>query len=266
MTRGASAVQVVPWDTINLQRPFFDKGPEPVAARLLDFAMLRGAWAGSVASGGNWHDISGHGNHLSYQGDPVFNYVGLVPFWYLDGTGDYFSITDAASGNDYDILGTEAYVAAAVRGLTVMGWFYPEETGTVENLITKWGGAGNRAYRLLLLNTDQFDMRFSDDGTNLDFVSSAVVSMNAWYFVCGRVRPAAFVDVFVGSPVGLVETNQATARASIFNSATDLNIGAEAGGTNPFQGRVAFCSVCAAALSNTQISVFYHMTKRPFGH
>ena len=264
-TRGTSAVQVVPWITVDVLRPFFDHGPLPMGARLLDLPMLRGAWVGSVASGGTWHDISGHGNHLTYNGNPQFAYDGIVPYYGLDGTGDYFSITDAASGNDFDVLGTEAYVLATYRGLTVMGWFYPEETGTGEGLITKWGAAGSRAYYLFLDATDQFNMRFSDDGTNFDTAISSAVSMNAWYFVAGRVRPANFVDVYVGSTTGLQLTAQATARASIWNTATDLNIGATNGGT-VFQGRVGYCAVCACALSTTIINVFYQMTKRYFGH
>jgi hypothetical protein len=179
----------------------------------------------------------------------------------LDGTGDYFSITDAASGNDFDVLGTETYIAAAVRGLTVLGWFYPKETSTLEHLMTKWGVAGSRAYRLQFTAGDVFAMQFSDDGTNSDTASSAAVAMDAWYFVAGRVRPSNFVDVFVGSSAGLVETNQATARASIFNTATDFEVGARAGGTAEFEGRVALCAVCAAQLSNAIISSVFQQTR-----
>jgi hypothetical protein len=231
---------------------------------LLALPAVRGVWVGSVASGGDWHDISGHGNHLSYQGNLEHTYSGVVPNWKLDGTGDYFSITDAASGNDFDVLGTEAYIAAAARGLTVMLWCYVEETGTLENLIAKWGAAGSRAYRLFLNATDQFVMRFSDDGTNSDGATSSAVTMDAWYFVAGRVDPGSSVDVFVGSSTGLEETNQATARASIRNTATDLNVGARAGGTEPFQGRVALCAVCAAQLSNSIISSVFEQTRAAF--
>lgn len=265
-TRGASAVQAVPWDMVDLLRPFFDHGPLPMGARLLDLPALRGAWVASVASGGNWHDISGHSNHLTYNGNPEHTYSVLVPNWKLDGTGDFFSITDVASANDFDVLGTETYIAAAARGLTVLLWFYPEETGTVEALIAKYGVAGSRAYRLTLTAADTVRMEFSDDCTDTDLVASSAISMGAWYFAAGRVRPSNFVDVFVGSSAGLEETNQATVKASICNTGTDLNIGARAGGTEPFQGRLALCAVCAAALSDTIIWTIYHMTKRYFGH
>ena len=134
----------------------------------------------SVASGGTWHDISGHGNHLTYNGNPTFNYDSLAPYWDLDGAGDYFSITDAASGNDFDVHGTESYVAAAARGLTLGGWFHVEETGTFENLMAKWGAAGSLAYRLHLDTNDQAVMRFSDDGTNQSAIASAAQCRLTW--------------------------------------------------------------------------------------
>jgi hypothetical protein len=255
----------VPWDTVDLLRPFFDDGPPHLAARFLDLAMLRGLWVGSVDSGGDWYDVSGHGHTMSYNGNPQHAYDGLIPYWDYDGTGDYHSRTDEA---DLDISGTETYVVPAYRGLTWGGWFYPTETGTTEDLFSKWSAAaGQYSYRLYLDTSDQINARFSDDGTNSDVATSSAVAMNAWYFVVGRVRPSAFVDVYVGSAAsGLVLTSQATARALIWNSSSDLCIAARHGGAGPFDGRAACCSLCAIALSTAHIKVLYHMTKRAFGH
>jgi hypothetical protein len=229
---------------------------------LLALPMLRGAWIASVDSGGDWYDVSGHGHHLTYNGDPTHAYDGVAPYWDYDGTGDYHHRPDEA---DLDISGTETYVAAAYRGLTWGGWFYPEETGTIEDLFSKWSAAaGQYSYRLYLDASDQINARFSDDGTNSDVATSSVVSMNAWYFVVGRVDPSATVAVFVGSPTGLEATGQATARASVFNSTSDLCIAARHGGTAPFNGRAACCFLCAASLTTGIISSVFNQTKGAF--
>lgn len=232
-----------------------------LASPLLDLPMLRGAWIGMADPDGDWVDASGQEETLSDASAPVLNYTGVVPYMDLDGAGDYFF--NAAAG--FDIRGTEAQVAAAIRGLTVMCWFYPEETGTVEMLIAKWGGGGDRAYRLYLDASDQVNMEFSDDGTNSDTATSSAVSMTAWFFSAGRVRIAdGSVDVFVGTSAGLKETNQATARASIHDSPTDFQIGARAGSTEEFQGWIACPAVCACACSNAQISSVFNRQRAAF--
>ncbi|NJO31403.1 MAG: hypothetical protein HC874_30490 [Richelia sp. SL_2_1] len=69
-------------------------------------------------STGNVYDLSGQGRTLTYNGNPTFNYTGLVPYVSLDGTGDFLSRADET---DLDILGTETIYNSAVRGLTLGG-------------------------------------------------------------------------------------------------------------------------------------------------
>src|SRR4030067_669133 len=66
----------------------------------------------------------------------------------------------------HDILGTEANVLAAVRGLTLGGWFWFDTLAALTEyaLITKYDTAGNqRAYKLV---------RGSGAGGNIQFVIS----------------------------------------------------------------------------------------------
>jgi len=261
MTKGASAVQVVPWDTINLLRPFFDKGPGPVAARLLDFPMLRGAWAGSVAYDQRWHDISGHGNHLTRGGDPQHGFDGLVPYWDFDGVGDNFSITDLVSGNDFDITGTESYVVPAQRGLTFGGWFkigtFPG-VAAFEYLMGKWA-AGAEAYLLCLYDTDDavFYVRNTALGTNINAQVSGL-SADVWYNFVGRFVPSTSVSLFVNGE----EEAQTTVNvpASLPNTTADFFVSAS------YDGLASSLFVSACAFSDTVIKTAYHMTKRSFGH
>lgn len=263
--KSAGAVQEVPWDTVNILTPFFGRGPDPITARLLALPMLRGAWVSSVASGGTWHDISGHGNHLTYNGNPTFNYYRLVGYWDLDGTGDYFSITDAASGNDFDILGNEVYVAAAARGLTLGGWCYPT------NFVQGWQDVCTKGDNTVIGDAWK---AFQDAGTLRWYVASggvqfnvaqAIPSANAWYHWVFRFVPSTSIDIFQN---GVKTSNLVGIPAVLNNAAADFNIGALNGGgvVAYFFGRVSSFFVCAAALSDTIINSLYHQTKELFGH
>lgn len=211
----------------------------------------------SFDENGDAFDLSGQGRTLSYNGNPTYNYDGLAPYIAFDGTGDYLSRATEAG---LDILGTEAYVAAGVRGLTLGGWFYPEEIGTLEHIFSKWGAALQRSYRLALTVPNQFNFRISDDGTNFDSAISAAVSMNSWYFVVGRFDPAVEVSVWVNE----VEAVQATVRAGVFNSNAALAIGAQPGGASPFQGRTSLCFLCAALHSDALVRALFAATRGLF--
>ena len=242
----------------NLVRPEL---PDDLISPFLALPGLRAFYPMSaVGTAGEARDLGGSGAtyDLTLNGNPRFNYSGLVPHCDYDGTGDYHSFVDDAN---FDIRGTEAYVIAAVRGLTWGGWFYPEETGTTEGLITKWGAAAQRAYQIQLTAADQFAALISDDGTNSDTATSAAVAMDAWYCVIGRFIPGAFVDIFVNG----VETNQVTARASVFNSNADFVIGARTGGAIPFQGRISLSFICAEQLSDAILSSLFQQTRAAFG-
>jgi hypothetical protein len=269
MTKGASAVQAVPWDTINILRPFFDRGPTPVAARLLDFPMLRGAWVASVDSAGAWYDVSGHGHTLTYNGNPTFNYDGLVPYWDLDGTGDYFQRADEA---DLDITGLETFVAAAARGLTLGGWFR-QDVLAAEIAMAKWATTAplvnQRSYLLSPQAGAVVGFFISGDGVSSDWINSTnTYTAGKWSHWVGRFTAVTTeVAIFVDG----VKTTKVTALASLFNSSAPFEIGifddGDAGGSGFFfTGNVSFCFLCAAALSDTQINVHYQMSKRYFGH
>lgn len=228
----------------------------------LSLPALRGLWTlAGVGVAGEALDISGLGNHLTLQGNPLFTYANLAPIVVYDGAGDYHDITDAASANAFDILGTEPFVQTAERGLTWGVWCYPEETSTLEYLSGKWGAAAARSYILYLDASDQFNAEVSDDGTNTDVATSAAITVNAWYHVVGRFEPGASVDVFVNG----TETNQASARAAVFNSASDFAIGARGDGTNPFQGYLSLAWICASYLSDAIITAHYQNTRAAYG-
>jgi len=222
-------------------------------------AGLRGLWPCAPAGvSGELIDLQGLGNHLTLHGNPQFDST-LTPFVQLDGTGDYFDITDAASSNAFDITGTETFIVS--NGIACWAWVIPGETGTVEYVISKWGAAASRAYRLYLDASDQFNFEISDDGTNSDVATSAAITIGEAYFVVGRFEPSSNVEIIVNG----VTVAQATARASIFNTATDFAIGADGAGGSPFEGELSLAGVAAAYPSDSWCDLMYQQTRDLFG-
>ena len=231
---------------------------------VLRLTGLRGCWPmDAFDSSGDAQDCSGHGHHLGYNGNPVYSYDGLAPYIALDGTGDYLDRGDEA---DFDILGTESYVS--VPGLTMGGWFYPEDDTTDQHLIGKWNGVGNYSYVLRLrgdVASDPARFYISDDGTNTDSVSITGIVVDTWYFIAGRYNDA---DAGEELKVWLNADNEtaATARNSIFNSNADFTVGAvSGGGSGLYTGRASHCWLCAAALSDECIHAIFQQQRSLFG-
>lgn len=228
----------------------------------LALPMLRGFWAGSVSNLGNWRDISGMNNILLFNGDPVYAQIpaDLPGYWYYDGVGDYHHITDAASGNNFDIIGTEAYVFPATRGLTFGGWFYPAADVT-GHMIGKANDT-NGPYMLLYVagGTALFRIRDAGDANNFD-VSVAMVT-DTWQFIVGRYDPGTEIKIWNGA---VTNTNVAGIPASILDGADNFSIGAEGAGGLPFTGGAAYCFVCAAQLNDATISNIFQQTRGAFG-
>lgn len=215
---------------------------------------MRGLWtAASVNEAGLMYDRSDQLRHLTLNGNPTVNiYDNLVPYWDLDGTGDFFRRTDEAG---LDILGTETMIAAALRGLTVGGWFWFDVLGAQDELITKHGAAGNRSWRLASPSTNQLRWQVSPDGTTLRTVDSTIArTIDGWLFVVGRFIPSTERAIYVN---GTWTKTTSSVDAALFNSTATLDIGADATGAGPLDGRCALAFLCAAALPDVLVKHLY---------
>jgi hypothetical protein len=240
-----------------------EKSPDLVSP-FLALPMLRGLWVASVDSGGDWYDVSGHGHHLTYNGDPVFGYDGLVPYWDLDGTGDYFSRADEA---DLDITGVEAYVAAAAMGLTMGGWFYPDSVvaNTFNGVMTKIDIAGNQMS--YWINGYDAASRVYGGMSSLGTAASSVQvfagapAAGDWHFWVLRFIPSTELAFF---DTGTWHRVAAGIPASIHSGTADFYIGQRTAAGTEWAGRAAICFLCAAACSDAQISSAFNQTKAAF--
>lgn len=232
-------------------------------APFLALPGLRGFWPmSSINSAGIAMDQSGHGRTLSYTGNPTYSYSGLVPYIALDGTGDYLARADEAG---LDITGTEAFIASAVRGLTLGGWFYLNSlTPTVNALMTKV--ASNNMSYMLAETGGVARFYISDDGStgagHWVNVGGAAMTTGQWYFVVGRFAPSAELAVWVN---GTQSTNTASIPASIYDGTATFTIGYDVVDSSYLQGRASLCFLCAALLSNDIVGALYQRTRPLFG-
>lgn len=237
----------------------------PVFSNFLSLPGLRGLWLpGNVDNTGNVFDVSGQGRTLTYTGNPtikMYNFV--VPYYVLDGTGDYFSRADEAG---LDVLGSESYMATAYRGLTLGGWFRWSGVSVAAGdtgLVTKYNATGNqRSYALYTNGTDS-EARFiiSTDGTATKEVDSTVVlAQDIWYFIVGRYDPSTEIMVSVN---GSSNTNTVSIPATLFNATAQFDIGAVGtSGINNCDWALAF--LCASYVSNELITKLFNMSRSLF--
>lgn len=223
---------------------------------------LRGFWPMSgFDSTGDATDFGGLVHPMQYTGNPTYGYTGVMPYIDLDGTGDYLTVADHA---DFDILGTETYVASAFRGLTMVGWFNLDAVAASQALIAKSDSvAANSSYHLYMRNTTP-SLRFQvSNGAAFSTVDMTVVTPATTFLFCAaRYTPSTEIKVWQNLDTA---TNTTAIPAAIANSARALTIGAFDGGASLLAGTASFVAVYAMALSDAIITTLYQQTRRGFG-
>ena len=261
-------------EAVGLLSADFQKRTEPNFAWqnvLSMYCMLpgiRGFWPTSSFGqvGANDYDLidlSGQGRHLTGAAAPLYGHDGLAPYVEIDGTKDWFH---RATESGFDILGNEAYVVEP--GITAGCWFYPTDIAGYQELLSKWGAAGQRSYSFAYaanFGGDPFQFTMSDDGTNTDFVRNPNTTLNTWNFGVGRFNDADAGEE-LAAWVNTIKTTAATARPSIFASNASFMIGSSTGGTGLFTGRISLAFLCASALPDYMINALYGHTKAMFAH
>lgn len=223
---------------------------------------LRGFWPlSSFNEAGNAYDLSGQGRTMTYNGDPLYNQVGLASYLAFDGTGDYLSRADEAG---LDVIGTESYVASASQGLTMGGWFYFDNApGSVEGMMAKWDPSlGNHRSYMLRRQAAAGNVILAISGngaTSTSVQSIAIPATGRWFWAAGRFDPGAEEAIFIDAEKTV---NTTAIPASIFNGDSPLWIGRA--DTDLMTGRIAMCFLCATALDDAIVYALYHQTRGLF--
>ena len=251
-------------DRVRNQETLEDPKPALALARYQSLPMLRGLWNfASVDDGGDIYDYSEQDRVLTYNGNPVFDNNGLVPYATLDGVGDYFDRADEAG---LDITGTETYVAANKRGLSFGGWFYFTDLTVLRPCIGKLSGAANQSYLVYYETITSELLYISTSGggpaTGDQIGSSVTIAIDTWYFVAATFDPSTTQNIYVNS---VKDTLSVGVNASIFSGNAAFEIGSYGGGASLLAGNASYCWLCAAFLSDAQILGLYQNTRALFG-
>ncbi len=240
-----------------------DYGPSlgEMYGTFLGLPGLRGLWyPGDADDTGAVYDISGQGRKLTYNGNPFIALQNsLVPYFAFDGTGDFLSRPDEAG---LKVIGNEGYVAAALRGLTIGGWFWADSLAASPVLISKYTAAGNlRSYKLDI-SSSAVRMIVSGTGADAFVATTGAIAAANWYFVVGRYTPSTAVAAFVNNNQSTFTT---TIPATLFNTTAAFQIAASDAGTNLLTGRFGLAFLCAAALPNALLTYLFARTRALFG-
>lgn len=229
------------------------------AGEFLGLPGLRGYWPMSdFDSSGNAIDIS-QGRTLTYNGNPTYNYhASGGPYIDLDGTGDFLSRADEAG---LDILGTESYIASAVRGLTIGVWCFADSVTGTRCLISKDDASTQRSW-LFQLSAGVPDVFIFDTGSTFSTTSGGTVSASTWTHLVIRFVPSTELSIYKNGAE--IASNTTSIKASIMNSTTALQWGAQ-NASNLLDGRLGICFLCAMALSDTAIDNIYQNTRDFYG-
>jgi len=228
------------------------------------FSMLPGLRAfwptSSLDENGDAYDLSAQGRTLTNNNSAAYAWTGLAHHVNLSAVAtSYLSRVDE---DGLDVLGTESYIVAANRGLTIGGWFRPTLGGTDVGLMSKYVVGGNqRSYLLRKTAADVSYFAVSVDGAAVAAVNVTAIAINAWQFIVGRFTPGAELATFTD---GVKATNLVGVPASIFNSNSAFEVG-RYNAANYFTGSWALGFLCAAALSDTWIAMLYEHSRSLFG-
>ena len=157
----AGSTQIRNNEQVNLLRADFQARYEPnfawksAVSSILALPGLRACWPMSsvdYATASQARDVAGGGYHLGNVNSSLFGYAAntLIPCVTFNGTTQYLTRADGGAGNWADITGTEAYIAAGQRGLTLGAWVYLSSfTPVVNAVIAKVVLAGNQLSYML---------------------------------------------------------------------------------------------------------------------
>lgn len=225
--------------------------------------ILRDYWPMGSVFYTNPQVLATNGNSLTNNNTALFGYDGLAAYVEFNGTTQYLSRADGGVANWADITGTESYVVPAQRGLTLGGWFrFDVAAAAEENVIAKWGGAGQRSYRIARLAAGSVLAFVSVDGTAVVTATSAVVPVTTWIFLCLQYDPSAELAIWVNN---VKVANAAAIPASIFDSTAAFMVGNNTAGTGFMDGKASGCFMCAGRLSDGFITMLFEQSRTGYG-
>jgi len=262
--RNAELVDLLWADFIHRNEPNF--AWNVAVSSVLALPNLRAFWPGSAVgyqATDQDRDIGGGGHHLTSNGTTTYGYTQLVPYVEFDGNSDFTERADGGAGNWADITGTAAWVPTAQQGLSIGGWFLFDALGNGEMVMSKYGAAGHRSYRLGKTAGNLAQFSVSNDLTAVTNVPSvAAVAAATWYFIAG-------VFDNTGNVIK-VWLNNVSASVAFVNTVADsdaaFRCGVQADGSYYHDGKQSLRWLCGCALSDSIVLQLWAWQRSLFGY
>jgi hypothetical protein len=235
---------------------------ESICSAYLGLPGLRGFWPmTAIGPSGEARDLGGGGFNLGQANNPT---VQMSPPGYtLDGGSS--ERLSAADASNFDIVGNEAYILGAYRGMTLGLWVNFESliASTQQVLMSKWNTSGQRAYQIVVASADD-ELRFSvsTDGSAVVSVDSNIEPIvSKWYFIVGRFDPSAELAIFINDTV-VKETTGVP--ATLHNSSEEFEISSNGGGGNYGYLIASMAFITTTQLPDPIIRRLYYRTRPLF--
>jgi hypothetical protein len=264
-------------EMVNILRPDFFARNEPNASwvhyqsAIMSTCGLQGFWPMSTVINTGTHYAMDNACYypLTAHAYPTFGYLSTatitaLPPWvnFVAANSQYLAY--AADDPQHDIIGTEAYISANERGLTLGGWFkFTTVPASWFGLISKWWLTGNDgAYCLLKSPANNIVFGVTTDGaTSVAIASTTTIVANTWYHLYGRFDPSTEIAVFVDN---VKTTLAAGIPATIFNADEPFAIGWADRGSY-LDGKASMCHLNASYLSDSIIEVLWEQSRVMYG-
>lgn len=210
----------------------------------IELPGLAGYYPMGVRNGvGHAVEHSGTGTNLLQTGTCPTGYDGNAFVQLGNGTNFLGAVTV------YGIIGTEAWIDASLRGLTIGGWFMLDTSPTTQTgLVSKDVASPNRGYVLGLTSSNLAFFNVSGDGLTSLSITGTALTVSQWHFVAGRFSPSVELAVFVDS---IKSVNTTSIPSSCFVSSQQFEVGryfAQDARITHAKARDVF--ICASALSD----------------
>ena len=232
---------------------------------------LRGFWPCSslrYTLGNQVADLSAQQNDLTNVGPCWFGSEDLAPVVAFSGFNQYLTRADGGVGNWGDILGTEAFILPADRGMTFGGWFKldSDSSGARQAIYTKGnGGVAATSWWLELQNTDILLLQVGTGAALPAIADSQAVTFDEWLFLVGRFIPSTSLDLIVGENGLRTASQGAGIPAALLDTNISVDIASYAAGTGLFmEGYASMLFLCATALPDVAIFSLYEQSRRLF--
>lgn len=152
----------------------------------------------------------------------------------------------------YGLTGTEAYIEAGLRGLTIGAWCMVDTVPAVSgSVVSRDGVASNRGYSIIFNSSLEFRFILSGTGGAAFVAQGLPTTLGVWHFAVGRFLPSTEIAIIVD---GDKQVNTTAIPASCNVSTQAFEVGRNLNdNTRILHAKIRDLFICRSSLSDQLI-------------